>query len=1222
MLNIRYCFGIIFLLAISPVIFDSVFAEHIDGVDDRWYYREHDFHQGECRSPSYTASSGTFGFKFGSSSSSDFINSCYFFKTFPKSMIDEKTITGDWRFFKGTGSNTMFFEIWDGEYDASSDTDFPNGTSILSKGAGQLFQTGGITCCSFPHTFNLTDSTQDNVTIFFEIQSDTSSGWSYTVMEWLNISDVGRWTFPKTTETRDVGDVIANKTGSVTDYGTVYSVDLEPVPAPTSLTANVINSTTIELNWIHSANTTYHLPVLEYLIEYQVGHNGESNTWTSHSQSGYVNSYNVTGLEPAWDYVFKVRAIDNRMLGLASDFVNATTTGVLENPQEPVTVGAYYNSTVDDRFFYREHLNVGSRGSFFNQGDGIEAQVDIGFSSSDGFSVGTTVADRPSQLYTFVKTFPLELFENKTLTFDHDLFRSQAVYHDLYVIDGALDVFNGTDFYPDFRVFDFNNPDMVLDNDGGTTVPENPWTPDVSGAISDYVTLILIFEDDEDDRQGNSVIRTFEIEDLGIWYLPSVDSQTEHSPIKKYLNNTSGDFGFIDAIFPPSKPTNLQVTQSGDDAILTWDAPVETGFSIVPPVNGYQIQKECPVGAGFQAYIRNTTSTSTTFTDTNFLAQETTLFDTDFSSGDGWTSTDEQTPIYFTVDIGALLFEITEDGQNLMIVKNIGSVSDSEFVFRHKINFSDIGTTGSNLNFLYFGLSDNEFDNIDIDSLDFIGFKFQANNPDSHIFYGFSKDDSGSVFGNNAQFPTFVPEVDTDYFLEAIRTSETSVTYSVYSDDSYAEEFLIERVSDTIPSTITDLEFVQGSNNEQAISSETSLEGKIDDLFVWSGTTVAGAFTDAIQCNYRIAGLNDVGINEGAYPATTGEFSDEVSLGSTGVSLTSPENLICGALGENTVQLTWDYNGDETADGFQIQMETPKGSGFNIHVEDTESSNTNYQVSSLNEGQEYNFKVSVIVGEDVSGASNEYSCRTSSSGGGGGSPVGDPPTNDTDPDTDNPEEPESGDDFETITDDSNIDDEGLENFEQNFPLIQELQTLFDGKTFQLTGSKLNAGLGQTIESKLLLGWSNPDNLIIKAILIADSQFMIEPKPLPPYVAQGGSKLGDSETNQLSIIPSNNEKIVSQQFLPYSLTVPNAFCGAGITDNCVQSGVHKIPVKVISIQEGQNIVNNARIEMTVGIPQVQIDIPFFVTLALVALGITGAIMVARNIKKNRSQGVKV
>ncbi len=81
---------------------------------------------------------------------------------------------------------------------------------------------------------------------------------------------------------------------------------------------------------------------------------------------------------------------------------------------------------------------------------------------------------------------------------------------------------------------------------------------------------------------------------------------------------TSSDHGFFFSYDPsiPNSPTNLFATVSGDNINLFWTAPIFVGFD---PLIGYKIEREQPIGGGFNTITSNTGNTLLTFTDNTII---------------------------------------------------------------------------------------------------------------------------------------------------------------------------------------------------------------------------------------------------------------------------------------------------------------------------------------------------------------------------------------------------------------------------------------------------------------------------------------------------------------------------------------------------------------------------------------------------------------------------
>jgi hypothetical protein len=85
------------------------------------------------------------------------------------------------------------------------------------------------------------------------------------------------------------------------------------------------------------------------------------------------------------------------------------------------------------------------------------------------------------------------------------------------------------------------------------------------------------------------------------------------------INGTEFDSGYIFSYDPsvPDPPTNLWAYNNPSGGItLLWTEPVWTGLQ---PIDGYQIQRESPIGGGFSTLVANTGNQLETYTDTSVI---------------------------------------------------------------------------------------------------------------------------------------------------------------------------------------------------------------------------------------------------------------------------------------------------------------------------------------------------------------------------------------------------------------------------------------------------------------------------------------------------------------------------------------------------------------------------------------------------------------------------
>ncbi len=140
------------------------------------------------------------------------------FKSFANTTLDGQTIAITWKSFLGNDDFPPDVAIFDGTYDRTSATDFPEDSAKLTKGAGLLTSCTGIpstpiSLSTFTCLISTTGSTTGNATVF--IDYDTNIGINQLNIHVINVTGVGIWNFTK-------GNTIDyTATGSDSDKGTV-----------------------------------------------------------------------------------------------------------------------------------------------------------------------------------------------------------------------------------------------------------------------------------------------------------------------------------------------------------------------------------------------------------------------------------------------------------------------------------------------------------------------------------------------------------------------------------------------------------------------------------------------------------------------------------------------------------------------------------------------------------------------------------------------------------------------------------------------------------------------------------------------------------------------------------------------------------------------------------------------------------------------------------------
>jgi len=141
------------------------------------------------------------------------------FIVFNRSWLDGKTVEVVWAC--PTNNEIVRIEIWDGSYDRKSFTDFPDGASRATKGAGNLQTLANRTDTFGEYTLSavaaLGDGTETDCTLFIQELSGHLSGNVVLRVDRVTIKDAGVPVF----EHHFLSRVIMEVTGTYNDYGYV-----------------------------------------------------------------------------------------------------------------------------------------------------------------------------------------------------------------------------------------------------------------------------------------------------------------------------------------------------------------------------------------------------------------------------------------------------------------------------------------------------------------------------------------------------------------------------------------------------------------------------------------------------------------------------------------------------------------------------------------------------------------------------------------------------------------------------------------------------------------------------------------------------------------------------------------------------------------------------------------------------------------------------------------
>ena len=145
----------------------------------------------------------------------------YVFVSLPRAWLDGKKIALTWETSSNYANYPFYAKVYDGAYDRSSNTDFPDGANFLIKGAGLLHTIEDLTGTNASHTvttvvLDLSAGTEDYVTIIIYLHDGWDGNWGWYQISNLQILDASNnvlWSYDS------AGDVVMEVTGTYGDYG-------------------------------------------------------------------------------------------------------------------------------------------------------------------------------------------------------------------------------------------------------------------------------------------------------------------------------------------------------------------------------------------------------------------------------------------------------------------------------------------------------------------------------------------------------------------------------------------------------------------------------------------------------------------------------------------------------------------------------------------------------------------------------------------------------------------------------------------------------------------------------------------------------------------------------------------------------------------------------------------------------------------------------------------
>ena len=200
-------------------------------------------------------------------------------------------------------------------------------------------------------------------------------------------------------------------------------------------------------------------------------------------------------------------------------------------------------------------------------------------------------------------------------------------------------------------------------------------------------------------------------------------------------------------------------------------------------------------------------------------------------------------------------FDVQQRVTNQTISTDLGStLSNSAWVLRGKLAFTTLANGVAPTVFMEIGIGSanhsTAFANSGI-TLDFIGLqqRIASGPPASDTGWGLVGYNNGDPNLNNPESPVFTinAATGTDYYVEIIRLSSTSMSIGLYSDSGFS--VLIEPVqTKAISASITGLQYLRIGNAILTSSpGGNQITGTIEDFQIWDGTT-----TTAQACSLAI----------------------------------------------------------------------------------------------------------------------------------------------------------------------------------------------------------------------------------------------------------------------------------------------------------------------------------------------------------------------------------
>jgi len=179
----------------------------------------------KIRIDSYTGGAGSVGYG-------------YCFIVCDRAWLNGKYIRWNWNGYCSDAYTIAYARIYDGEYDRSSDTDFPSGAALLTKGNGLLqtlaSKTGEFAAETQDVLVDVSGGNQDKCTIFFCLYDTQGFFAMYLDIDWVEIN-TGSGGNGNIYSEQFTDSVTMERTGTLGDYGYISTGGTPQFLSPTTI---------------------------------------------------------------------------------------------------------------------------------------------------------------------------------------------------------------------------------------------------------------------------------------------------------------------------------------------------------------------------------------------------------------------------------------------------------------------------------------------------------------------------------------------------------------------------------------------------------------------------------------------------------------------------------------------------------------------------------------------------------------------------------------------------------------------------------------------------------------------------------------------------------------------------------------------------------------------------------------------------------------------------